>query len=276
MSVKQCHGKCSLKSLKFRHYFHKYISFEKWKNIDSTCSVIIVYYSFNSTFSSTWKININAFKSWLLHIFSVFFFYHSVPLYSSFSLITQCAHMEWFIAIHWIPLKKVFRELKMFNVIWGHLRIQIVLLISCYFCFIDSSPDRPAAGCSCLVTQWGRLCLKWLLVSLMLSKQSGTAPPWLQSQDRPSLDYQAGKRLTADCLDTSVSSEAQGIAREVLSVWDCVRLCVCVWEERWIAAVSLPPVRVLQSLWVCMGSVANTLHSRWMCNTDCSDLSEQI
>ncbi len=28
----------------------------------------------------------------------------------------------------------------------------------------------------------------------MLSKQSRTTPPWLQSQDRPSLDYQAGKK----------------------------------------------------------------------------------
>lgn len=64
----------------------------------------------------------------------------------------------------------------------------------------------------------------------MLSKQSRTAPPRLQSQDRPSLDYQAGKKgLTADCLDTSVASEAQGIARQASSVRD---FGVCVWEER--------------------------------------------
>lgn len=69
----------------------------------------------------------------------------------------------------------------------------------------------------------------------MLSKQRGTAPPRLRSPDRPSLDYQAGKRLTADCLETSVSSEAQGSARQVSSVRGSVCVCVCVWEEGEIA-----------------------------------------
>ena len=63
----------------------------------------------------------------------------------------------------------------------------------------------------------------------MLSKQRGTAPPRLRSPDRPSLDYQAGKRLTADCLETSVSSEAQGSARQVSSVRGSVCVCVCVF-----------------------------------------------
>lgn len=62
-------------------------------------------------------------------------------------------------------------------------------------------------------------------MSLILSEQSGTAPPWLQSRDRPSLDYQAGKRLTADCLGMPVSSAAQGNARQVLSVCDIVFVC---------------------------------------------------
>lgn len=57
----------------------------------------------------------------------------------------------------------------------------------------------------------------------MLSKQSATATPWLQRRDRANLNYQAGRRLTADCLDMHVSSEAQGSARV-----ECVRLCECV------------------------------------------------
>lgn len=144
--------------------------------------------------------------------------------------------------------------------IQGHWRIQIVLLISCYLCCIDSSPDRLAAGCS-WVPWWRRLCLKWLLVCLMLSKQSRAAPPWLQSQDRPSLDYQAGKRLTADCLDTSDSSEAQGIAREVLGVRLCV--FVCGKKDELQRCVCLP--RECFSVFECVrDQLQNTLHSRWL------------
>lgn len=101
----------------------------------------------------------------------------------------------------------------MVRMILRHLRLKKDHLISFSIHSVDFSPDsRPFAGCSRLATWWVRLCPKRLWVSLILSEQGGTTPPCLQSRDRLSLDYQAGKRHTADCLALSVSSVAQGNA----------------------------------------------------------------
>lgn len=101
----------------------------------------------------------------------------------------------------------------------------------------------------------------------MLSKQSATAPPWLQSRDRDSLNYQAGRRLTADCLDMHVSSEAQGSARV-----ECARLCVCEcrWEgksQKWYCGFCFS--RECFILWNHL-QTCYKLQSQWICNIWCA------